>query len=452
MYFLYSLALSTTFLVLLPYFVYQAVKHGKYVGNLKQRFGSVPPIAEKLPVIWVHTVSVGEFLAAQPLIERLASEFPSYRLVVSTTTTTGQRLARERLGRGKQTDNLFYFPFDWAFSVRRALNRVNPALVVLLETELWPNFLRECRRRRITTVVANGRISRRSFRGYARIKPFISRVLADISLLIMQSADDRDRALALGASPERLRICGNIKYDITIEDESDDRRTAPLFERLIGLRQSAPLIVAGSTAEGEERLLLEALGLIRTRPSLSESRLVIAPRRPERFDEVASMIAGSGFGFVRRSEGEIAFGAAAEAVAPVDAGIRNDVILLDSIGELASIYRFASVVFVGGSMVPRGGHNVLEAAAHAKPIVVGPYTDNFKAIISDFAQAGGLIQLRTEQLSNPAAALAESIVQILSDAGRAETMGSKARELLRRNRGATDCIVTAISSLLSGDD
>ncbi|HYP25816.1 MAG TPA: glycosyltransferase N-terminal domain-containing protein, partial [Blastocatellia bacterium] len=290
MYLFYSLIISLLFVALLPYFIYNALRHGKYSGSFRQRMGRLPDSIRgpAPPTIWVHAVSVGEFNAARPLIARLAREMPGHRLVISTTTLTGQRLARAAF------DHVFFFPFDWSLVVRRALAHVNPEAVIILETELWPNFLRECNRRGVSTIIANGRISPRSFARYRRVRPFISRVLSDVTLLLMQSEDDAERARALGADGRRVKVCGNLKYDIEVppidEAGSPERRWA------------SRLIVAGSTAAGEEGMILEALRQVRSRPDFEDVRLIIAPRHPERFDEVAGLLAETPFRYVRRSE------------------------------------------------------------------------------------------------------------------------------------------------------
>jgi 3-deoxy-D-manno-octulosonic-acid transferase len=442
MHLLYSLALLAVSLALLPYFIYQALRHGKYIGSLKQRMGSLPEQArgQGRPTIWVHTVSVGEFNAARPLIASLKQKMAGYRVVVSTTTLTGQRLARGDCP--ALLDAVFYFPFDWAFIARRALSHVSPDVVIILETELWPNFLRQCRKLRVATVIANGRISPRSFARYKRIRSFIGKVINDATLLIMQTEADAERAIALGADPSRVQVCGNLKYDISgtggqgarggnyIQDELDDQ---------FALSESLRLIVAGSTAPGEEKLLLDALKQARAHEGLEDARLLIAPRHPERFNEVAGLIAQSGFRLARRSQ------ARSERAAR-----DSDVILLDTIGELAAVYRFAAVVFVGGSLVPRGGHNIIEPAAYAKPVIVGPHTYNFRQIVSDFARADALVQV-----SSTGADLRESfireVIRLLSDREAAQAVGARAKDILLRNRGATDCTVTAIQKVMSNE-
>lgn len=459
MYFLYSFALSVLFIVLLPYFIYQAFKHGKYTGNFRERLGRLPDGIRggERPTIWMHAVSVGEFNAARPLIERLKQEFSGHRIIVSTTTLTGQRLARSQAS--GNFDAVFYFPFDWAFAVRRALTHLSPAAVIILETELWPNFLRECRRRRVATLIVNGRISPRSFSRYLKARAFIARVMQDTSLLIMQSDQDAQRARSLGANSERVQVCGNLKYEIS-ESSSETTNATHLCEELdrqFALSSSTHIIVAGSTAPGEERILLDALREARKHKGLEECRLIIAPRHPERFDEAASLIAQSGFKLARRSEahvmpaaqseGRLAF--ETEAVLKAKERLRAaDVILLDSVGELAAIYRFATVVFVGGSLVERGGHNIIEPAVYAKPIIIGPYTENFRQIVSDFACAEAVVQV-SETGAGLASSFTREVIRLLSDTERAKAMGGRAQNILVKNRGATDCTIAAIKKVLS---
>jgi 3-deoxy-D-manno-octulosonic-acid transferase len=434
MYLLYTFALSLLFIALLPYFAYQALRHGKYRGSFKQRMGLLPEElrSDSAPTIWIHTVSVGEFNAARPLISQLRNNFPDHRIVVSTITLTGQRLAASA---AESFDKNFYFPFDWNFTVRRSLDHINPVIVVILETELWPNFLRECHRRGITTVIANGRISQKSFKGYMRVRKFISRVLADVSLLVMQSENDAERIISLGAQQSKVKVCGNLKYDLADKDKEDSfNKLCQNLDEQFAFSSSHNLIVAGSTAQGEEKILLEVLRSIRNENGLEDTRLLVAPRHPERFEEVASLIRQSNFSFSRRSQSSAA-------------SVNTDVILLDTIGELGAAYRFASVVFVGGSLVPRGGHNIIEPAACAKPVIVGPHMENFRAITTDFTNADALIQIKSD--SNQVESLAREFTRLLSDRKIAEQIGARGREILIRNRGATICTIEVIQKLMS---
>jgi 3-deoxy-D-manno-octulosonic-acid transferase len=434
MYFLYSLALASLFLLFVPYFIYQAIRHGKYFNSFKERLGYLPewiPDSQR-PTIWVHTVSVGEFNAARPLLEKIKKELPDYCLVVSTITMTGQQLARKECP--QKIDGAFYFPFDWKFSVCRALNQIQPSAVIILETEVWPRFLRECNRRGIKTAIVNGRISPRSFARYSFIRRFMSQVMREISLLVMQSEADAERVILLGTPPTQVRVCGNLKYDVNLADS--DLKSKKLTD-LFNFAPSNPLIIAGSTAPGEEAVLIDSLLEIRKTDDLEKTRLLIAPRHPERFNEVANLIASSGLKWVRRSE--IHRPSAASQVA--------DVILLDTIGELVAAYLFAQVVFVGGSLVAKGGHNILEPAFYAKPIIVGPHTENFRQIITDFSQADAVLQLK----ASSAAGLNEltlALIRLLKNRPEAEAMGQRAFDILQKNRGATDCVFSAIQEIM----
>lgn len=458
MYFLYSLALSVLFFALLPYFAYQALVHRKYAGSFKERMGWLPiqlgSSGDGRETIWLHAVSVGEFLAARALIDKLQTGFPAYRLVVSTTTLTGQRLASAA---SNSFDATFYFPFDWKFSVRRALDRVKPSIVIILETELWPNFLRECRTHDVIVILANGRISERSFHRYRRVGFFIRRAIADFYLMIMQTEADAERARQLGASS--VRVCGNLKYDLEVgssgstdnsnlrfeisnSESSEQCNLAGDIDQQFGLSSSSHLIVAGSTAPGEEEMLLASLRELRAHRGLEDARLLVAPRHPARFNEVARLISRSEFTCARRSDSSsVRSGSTQPRSVTVQAPQEADVILLDTIGELALVYRFAAVVFVGGSLVPRGGHNVIEPAAFAKPIIVGPHTENFRQIVSDFARADALVQVA------PGALTAE-LIRLLSDPMQACAMGERARNILIANRGATECVIQEIKKQL----
>jgi 3-deoxy-D-manno-octulosonic-acid transferase len=397
-----------------------------------------PSRIDERPTIWIHAVSVGEFNVARTLIPLLQQEMPTRRIVVSTTTLTGQQLALNQ--RPTEVESVFYFPFDWVFSVRRVLDHVRPELVVIMETELWPNFLRQCRKRAIHTVIANGRISPRSFESYRKLNWFISQVTNDVSLMLMQSDEDADRAKLLGAPADRVIVTGNLKYDAVVVEQAQCDK---LFDSQFGLGPDQRLIIAGSTAAGEEKLLLSALTDVRNSAGLSETTLLIAPRRPERFDEVADLIVQSGFNLLRRSETK-KFPTSESASTPGNHRT-PDVILLDTIGELSNIYSIADVVFIGGSLVPHGGHNVIEAALYSKPIIVGPHNDNFRQIVSDFQKADALVKLDDSDVGS----LSRELINLLRDRARAKAMGERARAILSNGRGATERTVAAIKLLLS---
>jgi 3-deoxy-D-manno-octulosonic-acid transferase len=442
MYLLYSILLGIGVVALLPRFLFDAARHGKYAAGLGERAGRLPVFdAGGRPVLWLHCVSVGETQAARPLARALLEAYPSHALVVSTTTQTGQRVARELFGQDAAL--VFYFPFDWAWSVRRALEAIKPSAVLVMETELWPRFYRECRERRIPVALVNGRISEKSFRRYRLIKSFIKRAVADLSLAIMQTNEDAGRIAALGLPRERVRVSGNIKFD-SEEAEGAQALTAELRERF-GLDGERPLVVAASTHSPEERIVVEAFKLSLAAPSSTIStsptpskrpRLLIAPRHPERFAEVASRLEASGLSWSRRSGARLASDAS------------SDVILLDTIGELRSAYPLAEVVFVGGSIAQTGGHNVLEPALAARCIVTGAHTFNFTSIVRSFLEHQALVQLPPLGEAEAPEALARVLVELLGDEEKRRATGERARAALEMNRGATARTVEMLAPIL----
>jgi len=422
MYLAYSLLLTLGLVVLIPHFLFQALAHGKYIAGLRQRLGSVPQVDGK-PVIWLHCVSVGETQAARPLAQRLKQEFPHHALVVSTITLTGQTLARDVFR--DQAESVFYFPFDWRWSARRALKAINPAAVLIMETELWPNFLRECKARRIPVALVNGRISRQSYRRYTLIKFFLRRVLSCLSVAVMQSETDAERLQSLGMESDRLFTAGNLKFDAEVAGETT--RIEEIGNRF-GFRSGTPLILAASTHSGEEAMILESFKQLRTKQPV---RLMIAPRHPERFNEVAALIQKSGLSWARKTN----------PPQPEDADAA--VILLDTIGELPATYSLADVVFVGGSLVDKGGHNVLEPAAAGAAVVTGAHTHNFHAIVDLMVEAGAIVQLppviTIEEITNVFAELLASIEE-------RDALGRRAKQLVTDNQGATDRTIKLILS------
>jgi 3-deoxy-D-manno-octulosonic-acid transferase len=418
------------FLILLPRFLLDAIRHGKYVAGFSERLGSITPLASDKPVVWLHSVSVGETQAARPLVLSLKQRYPDHQLVVSTTTLTGQNLARDIFK--NDAARIFYFPFDWRWTVRRSLKAIRPNVVLLMETELWPNFLRECSAHEIPVALVNGRLSQQSFRRYRIIKSFMKRVLASLRLAAMQTSEDAQRLRALGMRPENICVLGSLKFDAGVLQSNvalvDD------FKRRFGVDEKSQLILAASTHAPEEKIILDVYKDLFAGSSPSP-RLLIAPRHPERFTEVANLLNNSGFQFVRRSAPEAASDATAE------------VVLLDSIGELASLYALATVVFVGGSIARTGGHNILEPAAVGASVITGPHTFNFQDIVETFAQAGALRQLPYLPEPEIAEALKQSIAELLNDPTMRQELGERAKKLVNENLGATIRTVTAVEPL-----
>ena len=444
MYALYSLLTAAGMLLLSPYFLLRGLIQRKYLSNIPERLGwRFPPELrdENSPgwtqkSIWIHAVSVGEVLAVLPLAQQLKKRFPQLRLVVSTTTVTGQKIARERM---PFADAVFYFPLDWSGPVRRALGAARAAAVIIVETEIWPNFLRQCRRAQVPVIFVNGRLSERSFRGYGRalsysagaLAGFLKKVLGDATLFLMQSEEDAARLIALGAPGERVLVSGNIKYDVAEPDESP---LSTWLEAELAKSNRRPVVVAGSVLAHEEISVLRAFADVER--EFPRALLILAPRKPEQFENAATIVAESGRKLLRRRD--LVFNGAGSAVLPEPV----NVFLLDSLGELGELYRLADAVFVGGSLVPGGGHNILEPAAFGKIPIYGPSMENFREMSGKFLAAGAAIQVKSSE------ELGAAWAGLLREPERAARMGTFARELVERNRGATQRVLQHIEQLL----
>jgi 3-deoxy-D-manno-octulosonic-acid transferase len=446
MYFLYSLITALGAILLTPYVLLSNVRRRKYLPNLSERLGlKFPPelAASGGPAsraIWLHAVSVGEVLAAVPFARCLKQRFPAWRLVISTTTAAGQRLARERMN---FSDAVFYFPFDWQGPVRRAFQAVRPGVIVILETEIWPNLLRHARKTGIPVIFVNGRLSDRSLRGFSRavrasggvLGGFLRQMLNDAALYLVQSRQDAARLLALGAAAERVIVTGSMKYDLAAPGPS---AFVDWLQAELNRSQRGPVVVAGSVIAGEETPVLEAFGSMQQK--WPQALLILAPRKPERFAAACDMVSRAGWRPIRRStispDGLSAgfLGNAAQA--------DKSVLLLDTIGELAAVYAVADVVFVGGSLEPAGGHNPLEPASFAKVPVFGRSMDNFREIAGTLLEAGAAIQV------DSAAQLSAAWAGLLENAARREQMGLAAREIVERNRGATAATLDRLVPIL----
>src|SRR4051794_7807501 len=414
--------------VLSPYFLYQALRHNKYLGSLGQRFGYLP-VSFNLDgddSIWVHAVSVGEVLAARPIIAELRKRYPTLKLFLSTTTLSGQQLARRNV---TEADDVFYLPFDWGFTVGRTLTLVKPRLFIMVETEIWPNLLRECRRRGIKTALVNGRISYRSFPRYRLVRPFFRRVLADIDRFCVQGEESARRLIELGADASAVIVTGSLKFE-SLHTTPTPGRGPDRVLRFFRISPGRPVLLAGSTMKGEEEFVVRAFNRFRATAGGGNALLVLAPRHPERFSEAERICRHEGLSTIRRSE------------LPIDAEPRADAVVLDTIGELAQLYQIATAVFVGGSLVPSGGHNILEPAVFGKPIVFGPHMENFGEIAEAFLANGAAVQVRSER------ELEDVMVTLLGDPVRRARLGAAARALVDANRGAKSKTLAVVTSLL----
>jgi 3-deoxy-D-manno-octulosonic-acid transferase len=431
MYTIYSVLLVMFFAIVSPYFVYQAVRYRKYVRNLRERLGYLPLSFnfDADESIWIHAVSVGEVLTARALLPQLRDRYPRLRIVLSTTTITGQQVARSNV---HGVDEVFYFPLDLPPIVRRTMRLVRPRLFIMMETEIWPNLLRACRQAGVRTVLVNGRISSRSFPRYKLARPFFRRVLADVDKFCMQSEESARRIIEIGADRSRVIVTGSLKFDsLDIPGMTGGDRGRNRVLRYFRIVSGRPVLIAASTLKGEEEPVLEAFQRIRA--TWGNALLIIAPRKPERFDDVERIVRRAGWRVARRTE------------LPVDAEPRVDVVVLDTIGELAQLYQVATVVFVGGSLVDAGGHNILEPAVFGKAIVFGPNMQNFGEIAQAFIENRGAIQVETS------AELESVLVELLSDPVRRAGLGAAARALVEANRGARVRSLAAIAQVFPSD-
>jgi 3-deoxy-D-manno-octulosonic-acid transferase len=430
MYTIYSVAIVLFFAILSPYFLYQAVRYRKYIRNLPQRLGYLPLSFnfDGDESIWIHAVSVGEVLTARALLPQLRERYPRLRIFLSTTTITGNQVARNNV---HDVDGVFYFPLDLPPIVRRTMRVVKPRLFVMMETELWPNLLRACRSAGVKTALVNGRISLRSFPRYRLARGFFRRVLADVDRFCMQSEESARRIVEIGADRDRVSVTGSLKFDsLEIPGAVADRGRNRVL-RYFRISPERPVVIAASTLKGEEETVLEAFQRIRA--IWGNALLILAPRKPERFEEVEGLAKQRGWRVARRTE------------LAVDAEPRVDVVVLDTIGELAQVYQVATVVFVGGSLVDAGGHNILEPAVFGKPIVFGPHMHNFAEIARTFIENRGAIQVQAD------AELENVLVELLSDPVKRAGLGAAARALVEANRGARARTLAVITQLLPSD-
>src|SRR5215470_838064 len=424
MYLIYSALLALGLVAATPFWLLEMVRHGKYRKGLLQRLGKVPPSLRNsgAPSIWIHAVSVGEVLAVGELVQKLRGEFPRHQVLISTTTDTGQELAAKRFG----ADNVFYFPLDFASIMRRYCAAIRPELVVVAETEFWPNFLRAAKQSGAHIAVVNARISDRSLPGYQRWRGLLRPVLNNVAAFLAQSPEDARRLVAIGAAEERVFVSGNLKYDFALPPTPEI-----LAQLKSALTQSGarPVLVCGSTLNGEEALLVEVFRQVLVQ--FPDAVMLLAPRHPERFGQVASLLQESGMKFTLRTQWS-------------NSQLNGSILLIDSIGELANLYALADLAIVGGSFVQAGGHNILEPAQQGVPIVVGPHTENFRDIISLFRANDAV---RVSDSNN----LAKTVISLLTSDRERHALGLRARQTLQSQQGATALAMQHLRRLLRAE-
>lgn len=430
LYLVYDILLVLAIPLLVPWYLWRYVRRGRLRKGIGERFGLISrektSLLDGSDTVWVHAVSVGETMAVRPLLKALKARWPERKIVLSTVTETGREIA-EKL---PEADLCVYFPFDFGFSAALALKRIRPALIVIVETEIWPNFLRHARRLGIPAVLANGRISDKSFGGYRRFSRLFRPVLANFSALCMQSGEDASRIAMIGAPPSRVHVAGNLKYDMPVPTVPEERKAA--LRARYRIPAQVPVFTAGSTHQGEEEAVLAACVALSAEGR--EFFLALAPRHPERAGEVAELLGRFGITFARRSS----LDGSAECL---NAG---DALLVDTVGELMDLYAVSDLVFVGGSLVPVGGHNVLEPASLGVPVLFGPHMNNFREIAARMLDCGGGRRV------DDAPMLKEAMRVLLDSQAARREMGQCGANLLREHSGSTERHMEIIASLRSG--
>ncbi len=419
MFVVYEVLLYLVFLLALPFFLVTGFLRGKYLSNFPERIGFYRTPAGTHD-LWIHAVSVGETLASRPVVDELLRRRPGTSIVFTTTTITGQAQARRLFPEATVT----YFPFDFSASVRRFLDHHQPRVFAAMETEIWPNVTRLSRARGLRLLLANGRLSDRSYPRYRAFRPIVRRILRQFDCVLARDEGDRQRFLTIGAPAEAVEVMGNVKFDFTPDEKP--LAIGPRIESLIGGR---PVVIFGSTREGEEEAILPELEHF-----LAEENAfaIVAPRKPERFEIVAALLRTTSIPFVRRSE------------LTTNHEIRTtNLLLLDSVGELSRIYRYATVAFIGGSLVPTGGHNPIEPAAAGVPLCFGRHMTNFREIAVTFLENDAAVEVRS------AAELIAFARRMLHDEAARRGYGQRALRTVEQNRGAAARTAERIVELLA---
>jgi len=417
-------------LIFLPFAVYRMAREKRYLRGWRNRFGFVPLRLGERPAIWIHAVSLGEVNSAKPLADRLKQQLPFHEIYVSTNTDTGYDRAVKLFG----DDYVFFSPFDFSFCVSRAIRRLRPSLIALVELEVWPNLLSMAKERSIPVAVVNGRITERALGRYKLLGPLVRRIFGQLSAVLAQDETYRQRFLDLGVAADKIWVTGSLKWDgATVSDQVPGQDA---LAQALGIDRTKELLVAGQTGdEIEEEAVIRCYQQLRTR--WSDIQLAIIPRKPERFTQVAKLMNSRGYYVARRSEypdGSLPPGRFV--------GAKPVAILGDTMGELRKFYALATVVFVGRTLVPMGGSDVMEVAALGRPVVVGPHVENFTDAVNKLMAAGA-----AEQVDKPER-LAGVIGQILSDRSRLIKMSASAREVVRSNQGATRKTTERLCELL----
>jgi 3-deoxy-D-manno-octulosonic-acid transferase len=430
-------------LAISPMVLYRVIRHGRYRTGWGQRFGKISRKSPQKKCIWLHAVSVGEVNAAKTLIKELENRFPDFEIIISTTTDTGFAQANALFGHDFQ---VFYFPLDLSWVMHRAFNNIRPAVCLLMELEVWPNFVQIAKQLNVPVIVINGRISDRGFSKYKKIKPLAKTIFRKVGLVLAQTNEYARRFKELGCPDEKVVVTGSLKYDtaqITDKVEGADELAAQLFGKseIRNLKSEIFLWVAGATGPGEEEIILDVFKeLIKQFGNL---RLVIVPRKPERFDEVAQLIKETGFLLIRYSQIKKLAPETTEKSSIVNRQ-SSIVILGDTMGDLRKFYSLATIIFVGRSLVPMGGSDMMEAAALGKCTIFGPYTFNFQQTVDALLADNGAIMVKDEE------DLLRTMQKCLLEPAYADKIARNGQQVIRKNQGATTKTIDQIAAFLNG--
>jgi 3-deoxy-D-manno-octulosonic-acid transferase len=412
-----------------PKIIYRAIKHKRYRTGWNQRFGNISRRSPTKKCIWLHAVSVGEVNAAKTIIKELENKFRDFEIVISTTTDTGFARAKKLFSKNHY---VFYFPFDFSWIMQRAFSNIHPAICLLMELEVWPNFVRIAQESNVPVIIVNGRMSDKSYPGYRKIMPIAKKIFGKITLTLAQTEEYAHRFKELGCPDEKVIVTGSLKYDtaqITDKVEGTDILASQLeigYERLW---------VSGGTGNDEEKILLDVYEQLKQDNRFSDLRLAIVPRKPERFDEVAQLIEQRGFSLIRYSRIKTS-----AAPPPTD---NQAIILGDTMGDLRKFYSLATIIFVGRSLVPMGGSDMLEAAALGKCTIFGPHAFNFKQTVDALLADSGAIMVKDQQ------ELLQTLQKCLSDSDFAQSIANNGRDVIRKNQGATQKTIDQIAKYLT---
>jgi 3-deoxy-D-manno-octulosonic-acid transferase len=425
-YFFYNILLTFLLIFLSPYFFVRSLLQERFRKALPQRMGFFQTPSFKKP-IWVHAASVGEVFCSIPLLKKVKREFPQSKVILTTMTSTGNEAAKTHL---PEADQVLFVPFDHPLIIRRAIKKIKPSILLIAETELWPNLLRSCGKKEIPIILFNGRISQKSFRRYLLFRFFFKECLKYISLFLMQTEEDRRRIIEIGGESQKTRAVGNLKFDQTFPSFNQEAMTE--MAKALGFQGKEKILIAGSTHPGEEEILI---ALYKEMKKIDPHLIfILAPRHLERLEEIEKILKKGSISWLRKTS--LSMGTLRSDQEPLE------VILLDTMGELMSIYSFGALVFLGGSLVPIGGHNPLEPLFFKKCVLFGPYMFNFSEISSRLTEAGGAIQVSGKE------DLLSQLKRLLFDELSRKEVGEKGYQFLQKHQGATEKMFEEIRPFL----